>query len=790
MSTSWQSLRFGWRLLRRNPGFTAVVIFTMALGIGANCTIFSVVNVMLLRALPFHNPDRLVAVWSVLNIGTDRGPIPYPDFLDLKSQSQTMEEMAAYKVYPLRLKAGGDPELVSGCQISEDFFPALGVRPVQGRLFISEEYHPGRNEVVILSFALWQKYFAGGAEALGQTVTLEGKPYTVVGVMPESFKLPGEYQPLRLNYDAALWIPLQVEPWEKRGNHTQFVVARLKTDATLEQAQAEATTIARRLEQEYPAQNKGIGLKVMSLHESLRGSNRQLLLLLFAAVGLVLLIASVNVANLQMACAAGREREIALRSALGADRKCLLVQLLTESVLLALPGGALGLGVAFAGCKIIDTALGNIVHGIPPVRIDGQVLGYALGITVLTGILFGLAPSIRLSQLKAGERLKEGGRDSSHSLAKSTFMNMLVISEVTLAVVLLISAGLILRSFVRLWGVNLGFQPARILTLSTSLSVQDYPRVMARVGALPGVQLIGATSSLPTEGAQVWDFQIHGRPARANVCYVSPQYFNTMGIPLMRGHPFSEHDMKDTPSVVVISEAMAHRYWGSQDPVGMQFNTYGKMKHTIVGVVGDVRQDALAEDARPQIYFALLQQEDQTMEYLAVRTQANPSRMISLIKREVQAIDPLQPISKIRAMETVLAQSVSDRHLVMIAMGAFAGIALILAVVGVYGVISYSTSRRTPEIGVRIALGARKGDVLRMVMGHGLRLVLAGIGLGIAIASAVTRILSSQLYTVTPTDPWTFAGVSLLLITAALLACYLPAHRASRVSPMVALKWE
>ncbi len=817
MRTFLQDMRYGFRMLLKRPGFTVVAVLALALGIGASTAIFSVVNAVLLRPLAFNEPDRLVMVWgSAPQLGFDILPPTAGESLDWREQNKVFDHVAAFKSWAWTMTGSNGPEQIWGARVNSSLFPALGVKPLLGRTFLPEEDRAGSQRVVIIGQGLWQRSFGSDPSIIGKNVTLSGQTYTVVGVMPQGFRFPGGENMLaglQFSPKTEMWEPLALTEKEisERGTHNLAVIARLKPGATLPQAQVEMGNIARHLEQQYPRTSKGIGVKLVPLHEQVVGDVRPALLILLGTVGFVLLIACANVANLLLARAASRTREIAIRTALGASRLRVLRQLLTESVLLALCGGFCGLLLALWGIDALSAFVPENIPRAGEIGVDGRMLSFTLVISLLTGVIFGLAPALQASKSDVNESLKEGARGASTGLRRNRFRSLLVVAEVALALMLLIGAGLLIRSFMRLQQVNPGLDPRDVVTMGIVLpfiapSNYDKPeqqaaffhRLLERMATLPGVQAAAVVSGLPLSGANEGsDFSIEGRSVssegqkpQADYTMVSRDYFRAMSIPLMRGRVFTGEETKESPGIAIISQRMAERYWPGEDPIGKRLTlSFEKSPREIVGIVGDVKQTSLNAETMPGVYMPFQQFPYPGMT-LVIRTQSDMASITSAVRRELQAMDGNVPISEVRSMEQVISASVSQRRFSMMMLGLFALVALLLSAVGIYGVIAYSVSERSHEIGIRIALGARSRDILRMVLGQGMILTLIGVALGLAGALALTRLMSSLIYGVSATDPLTFAGVSLALGVVALLACYIPARRATRVDPMEALRDE
>ncbi len=817
-----QDLRYGARMLWKSPVVTLVAVAALALGIGANTAIFSVVNTVLLRPLPFAEADRLVMVWDTHPLGRKLGydyiPSSNGSFAEFQEQGETFEQLAALDFWTVNLTGRNEPERIEGTQVSPSLFPLLRAQPMLGRAFTPEEEKQGAARVVIMSHGLWQRRFGGDANILGQAVTLDGEQYEVVGVMPPNFTFPQNsglpaYFPFALKTD--LWTPrvLTEEERQNRGSHHIAVIGRLKPGSTLQQAQAELTTIARRLEQQYPDDLKDFGATVLPLREQVIGKSRVAILVLLCVVAFVLLIACANVANLLLARAAARQKEVAIRTALGASRGRVIRQLLTESVLLAFIGGALGVLLAMWGVDLLIALSPGDIPRTGEIGIDGRVLGFTFGVSLLTGLIFGLAPALQASKQDLHEALKEGGRGGTTGPRRARVRSALIVSEVALALVLLVGAGLLVRSFFKLRNVSPGFDPENVLTLNVPLpgtrykegarTSAFYQRLIERVKALPGVESVGAVSHLPLTGAEELDgFNIEGRPSpdsgenvqTADFRVVSTDYFRAMKIPLLSGRYFTEQDTADAPGVIVIDETLARRFFPNEDPLGKRIDESGSPNGrgflTIVGVVAGIKHSSLDAEPKPAMYVSYLQSPWLDMT-LAVRTGgAGAENLAGAVRQEVWALDKDQPVARVVTLESLFAKAVAPQRFQMMLVGLFAAVALLLSVVGIYGVMAYSVTQRTHEIGIRMALGAQRGDVFKLLMSQGMTQALVGIVIGLAGAFALTRLMSSLLFGVSATDPLTFGGVALLLAAVALLACYVPARRAMKVDPMVALRYE
>ena len=800
-------LRYAARLQRKNPGFTIVAVIALALGIGANTAIFSVVNTILLRPLPYKDPERLVMVWEdATRHGYPRDTPAAANFVDWRDQNQVFESMAAVADTSFNLTGSGDPERLEGRRVSANLFPLLGVEPQIGRVFNAGEDQPGAQRVVLLSYALWQRRFGGDPGIVGQALTLNGESYVVVGVMPARFQFPSS--------DDQAWVPIAFTQQEagNRGRHYLQVVARLKPGVSLAQAQSELSTIATRLQQQYPQSNAELGATVQPLHEHLVGDIKPALLVLLGAVGLVLLIACANVANLLLARAAVRQKEIAVRVALGARRWRLIRQFLTESVLLSTLGGLVGLAIAYGGLALLKAFIPENISQARDISIDLKVLGFTFFVSVVTGLIFGLAPAIQAARFNQIETLKEGGRDAATGGSGKRLRGLLVTAEVAISLVLLIGAGLLINSFLRLRNVDPGFRAENLLTMKIVLPEPKYEAIerrsafytdlIQRVQSLAGVRSAAVTTNLPLyrQGNSI-GISIEGQPApppgqeRIVVTrIVSPGYFDTMSIPLLRGRQLSEQDTETTPNVVIVSETMARRYWPGEDAIGKRIAA-GRVRSPedwiqVIGVVKDVRQFDLTAEPKPQMYLTYRQAGFFDPRDLVVKTDVDPGSLATTVRKAVWEIDKDQPVSNIQTMEEILADSIARQRFSMLLLAIFAGVALVLAGVGIYGVMSYSVAQRTHEIGIRMALGAQTSAVLKLAVGYGMKLVIAGVVIGLIAAFALTRVMSTLLFGVTATDPATFTLISLLLIAVAALASYIPARRATRVNPIIALRYE
>jgi putative ABC transport system permease protein len=804
METFNKDLKHALRGLLKRPGFSLVAIITLGLGIGANSAIFSVVNGILWRKLPYPNPQQLVMVWE--NHQARGGPVREwlspSDFNDWRDQNSTFTQMAALNDWGPTLTGGGEPEPLVGAAVSHDMFSLLGVAPFLGRSFLPEEDQPNAPNLVVLSHRLWQRRFNSDRQIVGKTISLNQESYSVIGVMPAQFEFP-------IIPNAELWRTLRpvLNPSCQRGCLVLRSIARLKPESTFEMAQADAGTIAGRLAVQYPDSNAKVGATLVPLHEQMVGSIRTPLLVLLGAVGFVLLIACANVANLMLARAATRDREMALRSALGAGRLRLIRQLLTESVLLAAIGGAAGLALGFWLLRLLLAVSPPGTPGLQQIHIDLYVLSFTFLITVLTGLLFGLAPALQLSRIDLNRSLKDTGKGVPGAARGGRLRGALVISEMALALILLIGSGLLIKSFILLQRVDPGFNPSHLVTLRVILNKTPYPdmpqvlnfysQLLDRVKALPGVQSAATISTLPlSANATDTSFLIEGQPQpppnQQPVAWynsVSPDYFRAMELPIIRGRSFTERDNEKSPLVVIISETMARRYWPNEDPLGRRIGRGPDRWREIVGIVKDVKHFGLDAATPATMYFPMQQVPARAMNLVA-RTSGEPLSLGPALRAQVWAGDRNLAIANLGTMTDLVSSSISQQRFILLVLGCFAAVALILAAIGIYGVMSYAVSQRTHEIGIRMALGARMADVLKLILRNGIALTMVGVVIGIALAFALTRLMSSLLFGVTPTDAMTFTIVSAGLILIALAACYIPARRATKVDPMVALRYE
>jgi predicted permease len=792
----WQDLRHGARMLRKQPGFTVIAVLTLALGIGANTAIFSIVNAVLLRPFPYQAPERLVILLERVSVTGGFSP-SYPNFVDWRAQNTVFEAISAVRQNEsFNFTGAGEPERLQGRLVSAEFLSTLGIQPLVGRDFLAEEDRPGATPAVILSYGLWQRRFSADPSIIGKPLTLNLQSYTVIGIMPANFHFGAAA-------DVTVPIGLQAERFRLRGRDPGAdVVARLKPNVSPQQAETELNLIAARLEQQYPESNKNRRVRVTPLHERFVGDVRQPLLILLGAVGLVLLIACANVANLLLVRASARQKEMAVRVALGASRRTLLRQLLTESVLLVVFGAALGLLLALWGTSFITSQLPDGIPRLQEANVDARVLVFTLAVSLLTGLLFGLAPALQGSCPNLTEGLKEGERGSSGR--RQWLRSGLVIGEVALTLTLLVGAGLLIQSFRRVLAVDPGFKAQHLLTMQLSVNNPDgqqvanfFDQLQQNIRNLPGVTAVAVSNGLPFEMANYPGFRIEGRTEPDNkgsgLRYaVSPDYFRTMGIELIKGRLFTAEDTRDSPPVIVINEVLARQYFQNEDPLGKRLKeTPTSPSLEIVGVVRHVEHYNLdgRNSVQPQFYTSF-NQNPAGRTHVLVRTAVEPLSLAAAVRAQVAALNKDQAVFNVRTMEQTVAQSVAPRRFSMLLLMVFAVVALALASLGIYGLMSYAVAQRTREIGVRMALGAQVRDVLKLVIGQGMKLVLVGVALGLVAALALTRTMKTLLFGISATDPVTFAAIALLLIAVALLACFVPARRATKVDPLLALRQE
>jgi putative ABC transport system permease protein len=809
-----QDLRYGARMLLRNPGFTLIAVITLGLGIGANTAIFSVVNAVLLRPLPYASPERLVAIGSTQT--TDRSmfsTLSYPDFVDFRTQCQAFERLAAYRTRSFTMMGESGAIRLRGAVAGADLFPILGVNPLHGRTFTLAEDKPGGGRAVILSYSLWQNRFDADPNVVGRSVSVNSESYTIVGVMPPGFQFPIEAEPVEI------WVNFARDTEDiggmaiskQRGNHYLDAIGKLKQGVRPEQAEAQLVSIASRLEQQHPNDNHGFSVRVMPLLERLTGEISRSLWMIFAAVGLVLLIACANVASLLLARALNRRREIAVRTALGASRGRVIRQLLTESLLLALIGGAAGVMLASFGKDALIAITPQDIPRMAEASLDGRVLIFTLAMATLTGIVMGLVPAWQASRIDLQEALKEGSRNLTGG--RAALRCAMVVAQVAIAVVLLIGAGLLIQSFARLLRVNPGFDADHLLTLRVSLPDGLYneanqvagfhERLLANLEAVPGVSAYSTVQPLPMIGTGIKvGFNIEGRPNQSGLDYpyetrlflVGADYFRTMAIPLRQGREFTARDGLYETQVVIVNETFVRKFFPDRSPLGHRINPTISPDdrplpiREIIGVVADARSKSLSTAPEPEVYLHLPQCPATSSFTLLLRTRGDAQSLTGFVREAVARLDRNVPLSQVRTFESYISASLTKPRFNSLLMGIFAGVALLLTAIGLYGVVAYSVSQRTQEIGIRMALGAKSRDVYRLVIGKGIILVLIGIAIGLAAALAMMWLVEGLLYEVSPADPLTFSLVSLLLVGVALLACYVPARRAAKVEPMIALR--
>jgi putative ABC transport system permease protein len=821
MNSLWQDIRYGLRMLAKNPGFTVIALLTLALGIGANTAIFSVVNAVLLRPLPFAHSDRIVAIGESLPGFSSTMPMNAPDYRAFSERQRSFETLAIYGDKHFDLTGEGRPERVEGARISSSLFPLLGVAPVMGRSFTNEEEAAGHN-LVIVSDGLWKRHFGSDPNIVGRTVALDRIPYTVVGVMPAGFQFPLKGQQWN-SEPADLWVPMaftpaEIEGWGNMYNHS--VLARLKPGVTLAQAQADAKATMAQVEKFYPAKfvaylnGRHINAMLTPLNTAITGDVRAPLLVLLVAVGVVLLIACANVANLLLARAARRQREVAVRVALGAGRWRLIRQLLSESLLLGIGSGVAALAVGYWGIAALKDLAPAGLPRINEVSVDGRVLVFAMALSIATSVLFGIIPALQAAHVDPQQSLKEGGRGAGPARGHRRLQSALIVSQMALAIMLLIGAGLLVRSFARLIDQDPGFRPDRVLTMTVSLPLNAYPQgsqvrgffeeLLSRTSSLPGASNVGLSTDLPLDAQERDAPEIEGRdpgtfPGLAQ-SWIMGDYFGAMGITLKRGRMFTADERVGKPDVVIVSEAAARLYWPSQDPIGKRLRFMGPRWRTVIGVASDVKEASMEADAAPHTYTPYLQEPDDVVTsttldelrvlHLAVRTPSDPSAISSALRETIASLDPQIAVADVKTMETTVRESLAPQRFNLFLLGLFAVLAVFLAAVGVYGVLSYAVTQRTQEIGIKIALGARRANLLGDILREGMSLTLAGALIGLSGAFLLTRLMASLLYGVTAHDPLTFAVVVVLLACVSLAACYIPARRATRIDPLVALRHE
>ena len=802
-----RDLRYAARMLRKSPGFAAVALATLALGIGANAAIFSVVDAVLLRPLPYGSPERLVAVYQTLpRQGVSSNGASYLNYLDL-ARARSFEGLGAVRMHDFTLTGRGEPALVVAGTVTANVFPLLRSRPLLGRGLQPSDEGASAAPVAVLSEKLWRERFGADPDVVGRTVRLDERPFTIAGVMPASFKTPPDVPP------AELWTPLEQDPVfadlkQKRGGHYLTLVGRLADGVTREQAQAELSTIAAALAREYPKENEGWGVRLVPLAESFVAGVKTAMVVLLGAVGFVFLIACANVANLLLARASARSREVAIRSALGASRADLIRQFLVESLLLGLLGGGLGLALAASTAGALRAWLPAGLPRIGEVGVDARVLAFGLVASLVAAVVFGVAPAVAAADRRLWGALRDGAAGAGEGRGKRRLRRALVVAETALSFVLLVGAGLLARSFARLQHVPLGFNPARVLTAGMSLPRSQYAHpdewrsfytnLVGRLEGAPGVEAVAASLPLPLYGGGLnFAFRIDGREEKpgadlsANYTALTPGYFRVLQIPLVRGRLLDARDSADAPKVCAVSAAFAKRYFPGEDPIGRRliFGFKEAVPREIVGIVADVKRDGRAADSRPEMYVPFAQ-EPWWAAYVVLRTSGDPARLSGVVRAEVRALDPGLPIESVQPMTEIVADSVAQPRFRTTLLSLFGFAALLLAVVGTYGVLSYSVGSRTREVGIRVALGAERGDLLRMVVGEGLTLTVLGLAAGAFGAVLLTRFLSTLLFGVGRFDPLTYAGVAAALIAAGLAACWVPARRAMRVDPVRALRSE
>lgn len=812
MNSLWQDLRFGLRVLVRKPAFSLIALFTIALGIGANSAVFSVVNALLLRPLPYPNSEQLVMVWGKIpSNGLDKLNASAAEFVDYRDRNQSFSAVATYASIGRNLTGAGEPQRITVTFVTASFFSVLGTKPAYGRTFLDAEDQPGHNEVVILSYGIWQRLFGGDQNIIGQNITLDGISQTVVGVMPADFQFPDS--------ETAIWKPIAFTADDigenNRGSHYLDLIARVKPGISIEQAQADVSSIAAQMQLEHPGnykENSGWGATVVGLHEEMVGDMRQMLLFLLIAVVLVLLIACANVANLLLTLAASRQREIAIRSALGAGRWRTIRQLLIESLALSLTGGALGILLAWWGTDLLISFGPESLPRLNEISVDGTVTGFTFAISLLTGLIFGVVPALHASKINLNDSLKESSGKMTEGKSRLRLRGSLVASQIALALVLLVGTGLLIKSIIKLHQVDIGIDPSNVATLRVSLPESKYAepqkqraffdQLIKKIESLPNVKSAGIVNFLPLSGTgSQRNTSVEGKPENpVNVQFriSTPDYFRAMGIELRRGRLFDESDRENTPYVTVVNETHARTFFPDEDPIGRRIKMGGTDSPfrwlTIVGVIKDIKHRGLETEARPEMYVPYSQPplpnwNVQSM-FLAVRTESDPQNLIPFMRNAVHEIDLQQPVYSVSTMQGLIAKSTSQRRFNLLLMGIFSALALLLAAIGIYGVMSFTVTQRTQEIGIRVALGAQTRDVTAMIIKQGMTFALIGVVTGIAASFALARLIENLLFKVSATDTATFIIIPSLLIGVALLASYLPARRAAKTDPIVALRRE
>ena len=804
-----QDLRFGLRVLRKKPGFTLIAVFTIALGIGANTAIFSVVNAVLLRPLPYANVERIVAIQEISEEGK-RIQVTPANFLDWRAQNNSFQHLAAILTRGSNLAADDGAERINLAVTSADFFDVFGEKPQHGRLFLPEDEQAGHPPIVVISHALWQRRFGGDAAMVGKSITLDGRSYSVAGIAAPGFQYPDKTEAWLPPASLAPAPSQTMDVTQIRGFGFLSAVALLKPGVPLQQAKDEMESITARLRQQYPATNNNRFNRVVGLQTHLVGDTRTVLWLLLGAVCFVLLIACANVANLMLVRATARQKEMAIRNALGASRLRIVRQLLTESAMLAAAGGALGLLLAWRGVDLLTRLLPKDFPRLQDINLDLKVLGFTVLVSLVTGIVFGFAPAWQISKADVNESLKENSRGATGK--RNRLRNLFVVTEVALSLVLLVGAGLLFRTFLHLQSVDAGFDPQQVLTLKLSPSgtgfkedpqfIAYYKQVEERLRSISGVEAVGSINTMPLSKGPTLGFRIEGRPPLppdqwpgANYRNVSPDYFRALGIPVVRGRAFGEHDILSAPLVMLVNQALAEQNFPGEDAVGKRIGLGGAdskgqpIWFEIVGVVANVRSIELQEEPLPEVYTASLQDAFSNMS-VVVRASGEPGALTAAVREAAQDADRGQPVADIRTMENIVSESVTQPRFNLTLLGVFGAIALILSAAGIYGVTSYTVTQRTHELGIRMALGAKAPDVLKLVMRQGMTPAVIGLAIGLSAGIALTRLMKSLLFGVSATDPATFASLALLLLGVALVACYFPARRATKVDPMVALRHE